>query len=335
MSKPQRHRETRLANDTPKESLSQHYGGVHAGGWVDFLPSSWIPYIQLARLSPPAALFLIYFPHFFGLLHAANTHRDSVADVDVIRTSLLLFGGSFFFSNAAHGWNDLIDAPIDRLIARTRNRPIARGAISPRAAFIFTASQACGAASFLLFFPNTTAVFISTIPTIIGTTYYPWSKRHTYFPQVLLGFCLAWGIMVGCSALGINEPWKDVSTVCLLLASIIWTVIYDTIYASQDYSDDIEVGVKSIAVLFSNRTKILLWVLLACMVALLISFGILADMGPQYFVISVGGCVCSLGSMIANVELKSQSSCWWWFSIGFWFTGGSIALGLLSEYLLR
>ncbi|KUI58278.1 4-hydroxybenzoate polyprenyltransferase, mitochondrial [Cytospora mali] len=267
-----------------KESLSKQYGGIHSGRWITLLPSSWHPYIQLARLSPPSALFLIYFPHLFGILHAANSYK--LPKFEVARACVLLFGGSFFCSNAAHAWNDLIDAPIDKQVARTMNRPIVRGAISPQAAFIFTVTQAIGAAAFLLLFPMTTVV--ATLPTITGTTYYPWAKRHTYFPQVVLGFCLAWGIVVAAAATGVNQPWADASTLCLVAASILWAVIYDTIYAYQDITDDIATGVKSTAVLFRNNTKHLLWFILFLMGALLVLYGSLAELGIAYNFITLG-----------------------------------------------
>ncbi|KAI1746061.1 hypothetical protein F4680DRAFT_9222 [Xylaria scruposa] len=137
--------------------LAQQYGGNHAGGWVDRLPASWVPYVQLARLSPPAALFLIYFPHFFGIILAALIQRSPASDV--LKAGLIMFGGSFFFSNAAHGWNDLVDAPIDQSISRTSKRPIPRGAITPRAALVFTLTQGVGAALFLLLMPSGTAIY--------------------------------------------------------------------------------------------------------------------------------------------------------------------------------
>ncbi|KAI0139609.1 UbiA prenyltransferase [Hypoxylon sp. NC0597] len=328
-------------------ALAQQYGGGHVGGWVGRLPSSWVPYVQLARLSPPAALFLIYFPHFFGVMLAAIIQRSPVSQV--LRASFIMLGGSFFFSNAAHGWNDLIDAPIDKSIARTSKRPIPRGAITPRAAFIFTATQAIGAASFLLLMPEGSAIY--AIPNIIGTCYYPWAKRHTNFAQLVLGFCLAWGIIMGSCAMGLKpftgEPfgggdesgwkqlfWAEPSTACLFLASILWTVIYDSIYAHQDIKDDIKVGLKSIAVLFKDQTKPLLWLLLGCMVTLLYTCGNLLNMGIPFYVIAAGGSLLSLGAMIANVNLKESASCWWWFRYGFWLAGGAIAGGLLSEYVL-
>src|SRR4051794_37399684 len=107
-----------IAMQDMKDGLSRQYGGVHAGGWVNFLPSSWVPYVQLSRLSPPAGFFLIYFPHFFGVMHAAKVHDISV--FEATRVCLLLLAGSFFCNNASHAWNDLVDAPIDKMIARTK-----------------------------------------------------------------------------------------------------------------------------------------------------------------------------------------------------------------------
>ncbi|OTB02609.1 hypothetical protein M426DRAFT_194787 [Hypoxylon sp. CI-4A] len=333
------------ATDFQNNALAQQYGGGHAGGWVGRLPSSWVPYVQLARLSPPAALFLIYFPHFFGIMLAAIIQQSPMSQV--LRACTIMLGGSFFFSNAAHGWNDLIDAPIDKTIPRTSKRPIPRGAISPRAAFIFTVTQAIGAVSFLPLMPSGSAMY--AVPNILATFYYPWAKRHTNFAQLVLGFCLAWGIIMGSCAMGLKpfivgpfgteDEWKqsfwvDPSTACLFQASILWTVIYDSIYAHQDVKDDIKVGLKSIAVLLRDWTKPLLWLLLGCMASLLYMCGNMLNMGMSYHVIAEGGSMLSLGVMIANVELKDSASCWWWFRYGFWLAGGAIAGGLLSEYVL-
>ncbi|TVY31830.1 4-hydroxybenzoate polyprenyltransferase, mitochondrial [Lachnellula occidentalis] len=310
-------------NGNKKNDLAQQYGGSHTGGWVARLPAAWIPFVQLARLSPPAGLFLIYLPHFFGILHAAIIQRSSLSKV--LQACLLCLGGSFFLSNAAHAWNDIVDSPIDKAVARTSKRPIPRGAISPRAAFIFTLTQAAGAAVFLLPLPRESAFY--ALAYIGVTMYYPWAKRHTNLAQFVLGFCLAWGVFMGSSAIGFKpfniskgqEPfWVEGSSACLFLACILWTVIYDTIYAHQDIRDDTKLGLKSLAVLFRERTKSLLWLLLCCMLTLLVASGKLAGMGPQYFVIAVGGCLSSLGMMIHKVELRESSSCWWWFRYGFW-----------------
>ncbi|KAI1380661.1 UbiA prenyltransferase [Hypoxylon crocopeplum] len=322
------------------EKLEEHYGGNTAVGWVSYLPPSWIPYVQLARLSPPAGLFLIYFPHLFGLIHAAITLHSSPSEV--LKACAVMFGGNFFFSNAIHIWNDLVEAPIDKLVARTAKRPIPRGAVSPFAAFVFAVTQAVGAALVLLYFlPVQGAIYAA--PNMIPTAYYPYAKRHTYFAQVVLGIWLAWGVFMGSVALGAipyvvdfaNAEYSiNESAVCLYLACILWTVIYDTIYTHQDIEDDTRIGVKSLAVLLGGKTKPALTFVLGAMIVLLGASGQYAGMGLPFYVFSVVGSSLSLGAMITMVDLADSTSCWWWFRYGFWVTGVLISSGLLLEYTM-
>ncbi|KAK7915171.1 hypothetical protein PG985_012874 [Apiospora marii] len=315
------------------ENLAQQYGGYHTGRWISHLPASWIPFVQLARLSPPAGLCLVLFPHLFGLLNACILEPQPLGKV--IRAFGLMATGSLFLSNAIHGWNDLIDAPIDKLVARTKHRPIVRGAVTPRAALLFTLSQALAAAAvLLLYLPDAAAK--AAVPSIIFNFYYPWSKRHTHAAQLVLGVSLGWGVIVGTSAAdGASAPWKGdstfVPTACLFASSVLWTVVYDTIYAFQDIVDDQRVGLKSTAVLFQENTKYFLWVCLGAQIGLLSAHGYLLRSGAGYFVVAVGGCAAALGSMIARVDLKSPQSCWSWFRYGFWLAGGSITGGLLWQ----
>ena len=125
------------------DSLAQQYGGSHSSGWLGHLPPSWLPYVQLIRLSPPIGIISIYLPHLFCLLHAAILQHTPLSML--LRSNILILGGSFFLSNAIHIWNDLIGAPLDALVERTRNRPVPRGAVSPFNAVVFTATQAVGA----------------------------------------------------------------------------------------------------------------------------------------------------------------------------------------------
>ena len=324
-------------------SLAHQYGGNSKSGWLSHLPDSWLPYVQLARLRPPAGLFLIFFPHLFGTLHASILQQTDLSVL--LQKSALMLGGSFFVSNAIHIWNDLIDAPLDALVERTRHRPIPRGAVSPFAATVFTATQAIGAALFLPYLSSRTLESaLYAMPSIIAWTYYPWAKRHTNVPQLVLGFCLAWGVVMGSLAIGLppfsvgvmgssSRPRVETSTLCLFLANIIWAMIYDTVYAHQDLKDDLKAGIKSLAVLYRDRTKVLLWQLLVSMIILLLMCGWLSKMGVIYYVVAVGGTMTSLGLMIGRVDLNSSNSCWWWFGNGFWFTGGFISGGLLLEYL--
>ena len=152
-----------------------------------------------------------------------------------------MLSGSFFLSNAIHSWNDLIDAPLDALVERTRKRPIVRGAVSASAALIFTATQAVGAALFLPYLTHSVVQnALYALPSMILWTYYPWAKRHTHWTQLLLGLVLAWGVIMGSLAMGVGPlsirvagsgvtPRLQGSTLCLFLASTLWTMIYDTV----------------------------------------------------------------------------------------------------------
>jgi 4-hydroxybenzoate polyprenyltransferase len=175
---------------------ADQYGGNSSVGWVRLLPTSYLPYFQLARLSPPVGLFLVCMPHYFGLFHAAIL--ESLPWTQVAKSVGILLVGSCLFSNAAHTWNDLIDAPLDAKVARTRKRPIARGAVSRDRALLFAASQALGASYTLSMFPAGWLHGMGyAMPNIIATAYYPWAKRHTNCPQAVLGFCLAYGVLMG------------------------------------------------------------------------------------------------------------------------------------------
>ncbi len=262
------------SKDTPpSDTLAFQYGGNYKSGWLAALPESWLPYVQLARLSPPAGLLSVYFPHLFGILHAAILERTPLPVL--LQTSLLMLCASFFVSNAIHIWNDLIDAPLDAFVERTRDRPIPRGSISPFAAVMFTITQATCAALFLPYMGlDGLQCALYAMPGIIAWIYYPWAKRHTNFAQLVLGFCFSWGIVMGSLAIGLKPftilssgpvPCMEYSELYLFLASTLWTMIYDTIYAHQDLGDDLRVGIGSLAVRYRDHTKFLLWRLLALM----------------------------------------------------------------------
>lgn len=338
--------------------MEDQYGGNKKPSVLSRLPDSWTPYVQLARLFPPAGLFLIYFPHIFGVLHAAI--RTEATLKRVLYASTVMFAGSFFFSNAAHTWNDLIDTELDAKVDRTSKRPIPRGAVSPHAAFVFAVIQAVAAAYFLSHVPGGFQEgFLYALPNIFATIYYPWAKRHTYFTQVVLGCCLAWGSVMGELMLGIHAftfsvpdtvqspAWDqmtfyfrpraitlDLSAVALFLACVMWTIIYDTIYAHQDLQADLRVGIKSLAVLLRGGTKFALWPCLAAMASLLIDCGHRSNLGPSFYLIGIGGSIGTLATMIARVDLSDSKNCWWWFSKAFWWAGGALFAGLLSDYLI-
>ena len=165
-------------------------------GAISYLPSLCVPYAELMRLDKPVGTLNIYFPYLFGSLFAACASYPLVTPLSVLSANLKLFPMAFLLRSAGCTWNDLIDHDLDRKVARCRLRPIARGAVSPRSGFIFYAIQMLVWLAMLLQTDAQTVCYAFTC-VFLGHLY-PFAKRFTHYPQVVLGFALAWGTFVGC-----------------------------------------------------------------------------------------------------------------------------------------
>lgn len=304
-------------------------------GFLSTLPSSWVPYAELMRLEKPAGLYAFYFPYIIGICYAACTADEAPSFERVVFLAGLFLVGSVVLRGAACAWNDNIDQDFDRKVTRCCNRPIARGAVSTTQGHLFTAALTItGLPLFARLSPN---CVYHAVPITILFALYPFAKRVTYYPQVVLGFPFAWAIFLCCAALNV-DPFSArsvIPTTSLFAANVLWTIIYDTIYAHQDIRDDVDAGVKSMAVRFADSTKILAATLAAAQVALLVVTGWQAGLPSVYFVGSCGGASVALASMIVLVDLEEPASCAWWFEWGFWFVGGSVVVGLFGAYAER
>lgn len=232
--------------------------------------------------------------------------------------------------------NDLWDRNLDPHVERTRLRPIARKAITPKAAIIFTGGQLLTGLGVLLSLPF--ECFWYATPSLLFVVSYPLAKRVTYYPQVVLGLAFSWGSMMGFPALGVDLLSNQAALTAaafLYTSNVAWTVLYDMIYAHMDIKDDVKAGIKSIALKHDKETKIVLSGLAVVQLGLLAASGVAAGMGPVFFVGSCGGAAATLATMIWRVRLKEVKNCWWWFKNGAWFTGGAIGLGLAGEYLAQ
>jgi len=229
--------------------------------------------------------------------------------------------------------NDLWDRNLDPRVARTRLRPIARGAVSPQAAIIFTGAQLLTGLAVLLQFP--TSCLWYGIPSLLLVATYPLAKRVTHYPQFVLGLTFSWGAIMGFPALGIDllsNTQALTAAACLYASNVAWTVLYDMIYAHMDIKDDVKAGIKSIALRHDKDTKAVLSGLAVTQIGLLSAAGLAVGAGPIYFTGVCGSAAATLGTMIWKVNLKSVADCWWWFRYGCWFTGGGIVLGMAGEY---
>lgn len=303
-------------------------------GFISYLPNSWVPYAELARLDKPTGTYYLFFPCLFSTFMAGA--YTAAAPSHVLTTSILFLTGALIMRGAGCTINDLWDRNLDTRVMRTRHRPIARGAISPINALTFAGVQMLAGLGVLLQFP--TSCLYYGIPSLLLVATYPLAKRVTHYPQFVLGLTFSWGAIMGFPALGVDllVDAQALKAVGLLYTSCVaWTVLYDMIYAHMDIKDDPKAGIKSIALRHENETKGVLWALAAFHVGLLAAAGSVIEASPVFFLGSCGSAALTLALMIWRVRLKEVDSCWWWFTNGAWFTGGGIATGLLADYYLR
>ena len=301
-------------------------------GPISYLPQSWIPFAELARLDKPAGTYYLFFPCLFSTLMAAS--YTACSPLPVLTTSLLFFSGALIMRGAGCTINDLWDRNLDPHVARTRLRPIARGAISPSSAIVFTGIQLLAGLGILMQFPVSCLYY--GIPSLLLVGTYPLAKRVTYYPQFVLGLTFSWGAFMGFPALGIDllsDGAAAKAAAALYASCISWTVLYDMIYAHMDIKDDAKVGIKSIALRHEKDTKLVLSGLAIAQVGLLAAAGSAVGFGAVFLVGSCGTAAATLSLMIWRVNLKEVRNCWWWFKNGAWFTGGGISAGLFAEYM--
>ncbi|CAD6588930.1 MAG: Para-hydroxybenzoate--polyprenyltransferase, mitochondrial precursor (PHB:polyprenyltransferase) [Alectoria sarmentosa] len=316
------------SNTIPRYSLPSN-------GLLSLLPTSWVPYAELMRLDRPAGLYAFYVPYLIGLSYAARLASPSPSLENLFAYSVLFLIGSIILRGAACAWNDNVDQDLDRKITRCCLRPIARGAVTTTQGHLFTAALTLAGMPLFLALPIECAYH--AVPVTLLFALYPFAKRVTNYPQVVLGFPFAWAVLMCCAALGVDpfDAEVMVPTMSLFAANVLWTMIYDTIYAHQDIEDDVKAGVKSMAVRFADSIKLLVSFLAVVQVLLFAVAGWEAGFGLCYF---VGTCVCTsiaLAVKITRVNLEEPASCAWWFHHGFWFVGGSVVMGLSGEYLAR
>jgi len=324
-----------ISNSNPDSTLPAPYTPPTTG-LLSKLPASWVPYAEIIRLDKPTGTYYLFFPCLFSTLLAAPLAVPMASPLSVVSTSLLFFSGALIMRGAGCTINDLWDRNLDPHVARTRLRPIARGAVTPFNALAYTGAQLLTGLGILLQFPYQCLFY--GIPSLLLVATYPLAKRVTHYPQFVLGLTFSWGAIMGFPALGIDLLQNTaVFTAAGLLytSNIAWTVLYDMIYAHMDIKDDAKAGIKSIALRHDAQTKQILTGLAVTQIGLLAAAGVAAGAGPVFFVGSCGGAAVTLAVMIKRVNLKNVKDCWWWFVNGCLLTGGAISAGLAGDYLVQ
>jgi 4-hydroxybenzoate polyprenyltransferase len=233
-----------------------------SGNWVDTRAPLWArPYLRLSRLDRPIGSWLLLLPCWWSAALAACLARD-VSGLPL--TIVLFFIGAFAMRGAGCTWNDITDRDLDARVERTRSRPIPAGQVTVAHAAIFLVAQALAGLAVLLQF-NRFAI-ATGIASLVIVAIYPFMKRVTYWPQVVLGLAFSWGALMGFAAL---LGRIDAAALALYAGSIAWVIGYDTIYAHQDAEDDALIGIKSTALLFGARTRPALAIFYGLAVALI------------------------------------------------------------------
>jgi len=200
------------------------------GNWVDTHAPLWMrPYLRLSRLDRPIGSWLLLMPCWWSAALAAGM-AHAIGQLPLLIVLFLI--GAFAMRGAGCTWNDITDRDLDALVERTRSRPIPAGQVSV---------------------PQAAAFLVATgIASLVIVAVYPFMKRITWWPQIVLGLAFSWGALMG---FAVTLGRIDATALLLYAGSISWVIGYDTIYAHQDAEDDALIGVKSTALLFGARTR--------------------------------------------------------------------------------
>ncbi|MGP9810034.1 4-hydroxybenzoate octaprenyltransferase [Rhodopseudomonas sp. NSM] len=271
------------------------------GNWVDSHAPQWSrPYLRLARFDRPIGSWLLLMPCWWSAALAAGMAKD-LSQLPLF--CALFFVGSFVMRGAGCTWNDITDRDLDGKVERTRSRPIPAGQVSAKQAAAFMVTLSFIGLAVLLQFNNFTIA--TGIASLIIVAAYPFMKRITYWPQIVLGLAFSWGALMGFAG---TFARLDLVAFVLYAGSIAWVVGYDTIYAHQDAEDDLMIGIKSTALLFGDRTHAALMMLYGLSVTLLGTALVLAGSGWLGW-IGLAAFAVHLASQIVRLDIHDSRLC--------------------------
>jgi 4-hydroxybenzoate polyprenyltransferase len=296
------------------------------GNWVDSRAPQWSrPYLRLSRLDRPIGSWLLLIPCWWSAALAAGV-AHTIGRLPIVLA--LFFLGAFAMRGAGCTWNDITDRDLDAKVERTRSRPIPAGQVSVPQAFVFLVVQALIGLAVLLQF-NRFAI-MTGIASLVIVAVYPFMKRITWWPQIVLGLAFSWGALMG---FAVMLGRIDATAVALYAGSIAWVIGYDTIYAHQDAEDDALIGVKSTALLFGARTQSALIVFYALAVFLIGAALALAGNGwPAW--IGLAAFAAHLAWQIRRLRIGDPALCLRLFKSNR-DAGLLLFAGLLADALMR
>lgn len=275
-------------------------------------------YALLMRLDRPIGSLLLLWPTLWALWIAGAGHPDP-------RVVIVFVLGVVLMRSAGCVINDYADRHVDPHVARTRARPLASGKVAPREA-LWLFAILCAAAFALVLTMNTYTVLLSFGALALAAVY-PFMKRYTHLPQVVLGMAFGWAIPMAFAAeTGTVPPLAWL----LFVANVLWTTAYDTMYGMVDRNDDLRIGVKSTAILFGEADRVLIALLMGMALFALVLIGRQAGLGMFYYLGLAAAAALALYQLYL-IRHRDGAGCFKAFLNNNWF-GAAVFVGIAFDY---
>lgn len=278
-------------------------------------------YFLLTRLHRPIGTLLLLWPTLWALWLAAKGFPDTLVLV-------VFVAGVVLMRSAGCVINDYADRRFDPHVARTRERPIAAGKVSPREALILFAVL-CLIAFALVLLMNRLTILLSLVAVVLAAIY-PFTKRITHLPQIVLGVAFGWAIPMAFAAQTGELPriaWL------LLVVNVLWSTAYDTEYAMVDREDDLRIGVKSTAILFGEADRLIIGILQLLVLFGLVLVGQMAGLGMYFYLgLTVAAALALYQQHL--IRERRPEACFQAFLNNNWF-GAAVFAGIALDYLYQ
>ncbi|MGR8921970.1 MAG: 4-hydroxybenzoate octaprenyltransferase [Gammaproteobacteria bacterium] len=278
-------------------------------------------YVRLMRLDRPIGILLLLWPMLWALWIAAG-------GIPSTRVLAIFLAGTVLMRSAGCVINDFADRDFDGRVERTRERPLATGAVSAREALVlFGVLLTLSAALVLL--TNRLTVMLAVVGALLAATY-PFAKRYTYLPQVHLGAAFGWAVPMAFAAESGSVPplaWL------VFIGAVVWAVVYDTEYAMVDRDDDLALGIKSTAILFGDNDQLIIGILQGLMIVNLFLIGERAEL-TWPFDLALFGAALLFAWQQHLIRERDRAGCFAAFMNNNW-VGGVIFAGIAASYALH
>ncbi|WP_296246542.1 4-hydroxybenzoate octaprenyltransferase [Pseudomonas sp. UBA4194] len=283
-------------------------------------PRAW-DFIQLTRMDKPIGVYLLLWPTLWALW-IAGEGKPSLANLCIFVSGVILMRA------AGCVINDFADRKVDGHVKRTEARPLVSGRISAKEALVFFAVLIT--LSFILVLCTNAQTIGLSVGGLVLAASYPFMKRYTYYPQVVLGMAFSWGMPMAFTAETGHLP---AAAWLLWIANLLWTVGYDTYYAMTDRDDDLRIGVKSTAILFGDADRLIIIILQGLALACLMLAGARFGLGGWFYLGLAVAAACFAWQWWYTRD-RERMKCFRAFLHNHW-AGLAIFLGIVMDYALR